>query len=76
MVNPVQTLSDEDILRNHLSELRSQARMYRATAQKADNSDTQATMNDIADDLSSTARALHRVLDKAGIKSLGPTEGV
>jgi len=62
---------DEQIAANHLTDLRSEARLTRAEAAGYSNPDTKAVMEGAADDLLATARALHRLLQKAGVKGLG-----
>jgi hypothetical protein len=67
---------DEDTLRSHLSELRSEAFVYAVSAETQENPDTAALFKGIAKARLRTAQALHRLLDRAGVKALGPTSGV
>lgn len=69
------SLSDEDRLKNHLMDLRGEARVYEAQAKADDISDDlRAFCEDISKSNWALARALHRLMDKAGIKGLGPLD--
>lgn len=64
-------LSDEDLLAGHLSNLRGEARIYKRTAEDQTNPDSRALFEQMSENLLDTARALHRVLHKQGVRGLG-----
>jgi hypothetical protein len=64
-------LSDEDLLAGHLSNLRGEARIYKQTAKDQSNPDARDFYEQMSENLLDTARALHRVLHKQGVRGLG-----
>ena len=64
-------LSDEQIAANHLMELRSTAYIMREESAGYGNPDAKTIMESAASNMLVTARALHRLFQKAGVKGLG-----
>lgn len=65
-------LSDEDLLVGHLMDLRCEAMLYEQEALLQKNPDTKALQEQIVENLRDKARALHRLLEKNGVRGLGP----
>ena len=66
---------DETLAANHLADLRSEARQNLHVASTCgDKPDLQGHLRDLSRCQFNTARALHRLLLKAGVKGLGPID--
>jgi hypothetical protein len=67
--------SDETLVAGLLMDLRGEARQNLRVAERWDDKpDIQNHVKELAESQFNTARALHRILLKAGIKGLGPVD--
>jgi hypothetical protein len=67
-------LSDEDVLAHHLMDLRGEARTYQLTAKDETRPHVKAHLEGVAEHNFNVARALHRALEKLGVKGIGPLD--
>lgn len=64
--------TDEQVAANALANMRAEARETRHAATTRTNTDARAVLEGAAEQRLAEARALHRLLLKAGVKGLGP----
>lgn len=64
-------LSDEERIKNHLMELRGNARLTLSTLESISNIDARHVLEGAAQDDLETARALHRILMKLNVRGVG-----